>query len=302
MVEQKKYQDITRLGHKTTIGVLNEGDHIVIQEKIDGANASFCRGEFGEILAFSRNHQLSEENNLGGFYQFIQSKLLELEAINDHCIFFGEWTNPHKVKYPEHQKQFFLYDIFDTRTGEYLPFEQVEDASNFLDLNLVPVFYKGEYKGFDHLMSFVGRTDLGGMLGDIPQGEGIVVKNIDYKDRFGNQKFVKLVTDKFAEVQKQKAPKDPQVEQTQESVFVGQTVTDARVEKFLHKFVDEGILDEHFGIEDMGTILRNMNPRITEDILKEERDMLPEEYDAKQLSKAVARKVALTVKKILGNR
>jgi hypothetical protein len=30
-----------RLGHKTTLGVLNEGDHIVIQEKIDGANASF---------------------------------------------------------------------------------------------------------------------------------------------------------------------------------------------------------------------------------------------------------------------
>ena len=40
-MEQKKYQDITRLGHKSTIGVLGEGDNIVIQEKLDGANASF---------------------------------------------------------------------------------------------------------------------------------------------------------------------------------------------------------------------------------------------------------------------
>ena len=41
MSEMKKYMDVVRLGHKTTEGVLNVGDKIVIQEKIDGANASF---------------------------------------------------------------------------------------------------------------------------------------------------------------------------------------------------------------------------------------------------------------------
>jgi hypothetical protein len=103
-------------------------------------------------------------------------------------------------------------------------------------------------------------------------------------------------------VQKQKAPKDPKIELTQEQVFVNQVVTEARVDKFLHKFVDEGILDEVYGIEDMGIILRNMNPRITEDILKEERELLADVYDEKQLSKAVARNVALTVKKILASK
>jgi recombination protein RecA len=34
--EIKKYTDVVRLGHRSTIGVLNEGDHITITEKIDG--------------------------------------------------------------------------------------------------------------------------------------------------------------------------------------------------------------------------------------------------------------------------
>lgn len=302
-MNMKKYQDITRLGHKTTIGVLNEGDQIVIQEKLDGANASF-RKVGNEVKAFSRNHELNEENNLGGFYQFVQENIKAEDLLED-TIYFGEWLNPHKVKYPEYQKQFFLYDIYLIEEDDksfYESFTAVKMEAERLGLNLIPVFYEGEYQSFEHLQSFVGKTLLGGKLGDVETGEGIVVKNVKYRDRFGNQKFVKLVTDAFREVQKQKAPKDPKIELTQEQVFVEKTVTEARVEKLLYKFVDEGILDEIFGIEDMGTILKNMNPRITEDILKEESDMLPEYYDPKQLSKAVSRTVALTVKKILANR
>lgn len=295
MVEIKKYMSIDRLGHKSTIGVLNEGDQIVVQEKLDGANASFRRIG-NELFAFSRNNPLTQENTLGGFYEFVKN--LEI-SIGEGLIFYGEWLNPHKVKYPEHQKTFWLFDIYNIEEEKYLPFADVKRIGEELGLNVIPVFYEGEYKSFEHLMSFVGQTKLGGKLGDIETGEGIVAKRVDYVDRFGNQKFVKLVTDAFREVQKQKAPKDPKVEQTQEQLFVSQTVTEARVEKFLHKFVDEGILDEHFGIEDMGTILKNMNPRIQEDILKEERELLPEEYDTKQLSKAVARKVVMTVKNIL---
>ncbi|MEE5181073.1 RNA ligase family protein [Bacillus subtilis] len=307
MVEQKKYQDIVRLGHRSTVDVLKEGDHIVIQEKIDGANASFRRVG-NELVAFSRRQQLTPENTLGGFYEFVKS--LDIH-IGEGLVFFGEWTNPHKVKYPEHEKKFFLYDIYDLEQEKYLPFEFVKNTGKALGLNIVPVFYEGEYQGFDHLMSFVGKTELGGKLGDVETGEGIVVKNIDYLDRFGKQKFVKLVTDNFREVQKQKAPKDPKIALTAEQKFVDATVTEARIDKMLHKFVDEGILDENFGIEDMGTILKNMGERIKEDILKEEGDSFSEiisdgdtnvegqEIDEKQLSRAIGRTVPKIVKQII---
>lgn len=306
--------DIVRLGHKSTLDVLKVGDNIVIQEKIDGANASFRRID-DKIQAYSRNNPLSEENTLGGFYDFTQS--LPVDRLLDGVIYFGEWLNPHKVKYPEYQKQFFLYDIYNTFTNEYVNFSMVKDEAKRLGLNLIPIFYEGEYQSFEHLQSFVGKSELGGKLGDIETGEGIVVKNVDYTDRFGNQIFVKLVTDAFREVQKQKPAKDPKIAQTAEQRFVDATVTEARVEKFLHKFVDEGILDEHYGVEDMGVILKNMNARIKEDILKEEADnflelIKPEpteegfygvvegqEIDEKQLSKAISRTVVKIVKKLI---
>lgn len=298
-MEQKRYMEIPRLGHKSTLGVLNVGDQIVVQEKLDGANASFRRD--GNIIrAYSRNNELDESNNLGGFFQWTQT--LNVEEFLDGVIYFGEYLNPHKVKYPEHSKTFWLYDLYNTHIGEYMHFSAVKLEAKRVGLNLIPVFYEGEYQSFEHLMSFVGKTMLGGRLGDIETGEGVVAKRVDYKDRFGNQKFVKLVTEAFAEVQKQKLPKDPKIELTQEQVFVDQVVTEARVEKFLHKFVDEGILDEHYGIEDMGVILRNMNPRIQEDILKEERDLLPDTYDEKQLSKAIGRTLVKIVKPLVQNK
>ncbi|UGO51272.1 RNA ligase [Bacillus phage vB_BanS_Skywalker] len=298
-MEQKKYQDITRLGHKTTIGVLTEGDWIVIQEKLDGANASFRKGKDGEILTFSRNTPLTGEDGLGGFRRWAL-ETLDPDLLLPNIVYFGEWLNPHKVKYPEYQKQFFLYDLYDTNTGLYLDFNRVKDAHRMLGLNLIPVLYEGEYKDFDHLMSFVGQTKLGGRLGDIETGEGIVVKNVGFVDRHGNQKFVKLVTDKFREVQSQKAPKDPKMEATQEQLFVNATMTEARVEKMLYKLADEGIIDEApFQIEDMGVILRNMGTRIFDDIMKEESDMLPADYDENQVRKAVGRNIAQIVKKII---
>ena len=312
-MEMKKYQSITRLGHRLTLDVLKEGDHIVIQEKIDGANASFRRD--GDVVrAYSRNQELSKHNTLGGFYDWVQENIKAKDLLRG-VIYFGEWTNSHKVKYPEYEKQFFLYDIFlypesefelenwkNEKNGYYESFAAVRMEAKQLGINTVPVFYEGEYQSFEHLQSFVGRTALGGRLGDIETGEGIVVKNVKYYDRSGNQVFVKLVTDAFREVQKQKAPKDPTKAMTQEQEFVDQVVSEQRVEKFLYKFIDEGILDENYGIEDMGIILKNMNQRILEDVLKEESDMLPEEYDEKQLNKAIARVVARNVKTLINKR
>ncbi|PED16424.1 hypothetical protein CON01_00820 [Bacillus thuringiensis] len=297
-MEQKKYMSITRYGHKTTMNVLNVGDEIVIQEKIDGANASFTFDlESQQMKAFSRNRELHEGNTLGGFYGFVNETINGEQLLPNH-IYFGEWLNPHKVKYPEYQKQFFLFDVYSIEEGLYKPFDLVKEEAARLGLNLVPVLFEGKFESFEQLQSYVGQTKLGGMLGDIPTGEGIVVKNASYINRHGAQIFVKLVTSAFREVQQQKAPKDPKTASA-EQVFVNSCMTSARVEKILYKLVDEGVLDEQFGIEDMGTILKNISPRLYDDMMKEESDMLPEGFDDKQIRKAIARSVANVVKEIL---
>lgn len=293
-MEQTKYHSIVRYGHRSTVDVLNAGDQIVIEEKLDGSNVSVVKDK-DKIRAFSRNTELNEENTLGGFYQFSQS--LNADDLLDEIVYFGEFLNPHKVRYPNFEKQFFLFDLYDLETDKYLPFSKVKEEAQRLNLNLVPVFYEGKYQSFEHLQSFVGRTNIGGRLGDVEQGEGVVIKNVDYIDRYGRQVFVKLVTDAFREVQKQKPAKDPKT-LTPEQLFVNTCVTEARVEKILYKLVDEGILEESFGIEDMGDILKNMNVKIYEDIMKEEAEML-EEYEDKQIRKAIGRKLPQMVRGML---
>lgn len=291
MTEMKKYMDVVRLGHKTTIGVLNEGDDIVIQEKLDGANASFKLDD-GKIAAFSRNTKLSPENNLRGFYEWTQT--LDPSKLLDGVIYYGEWLVKHKLDYGTNANQFYLFDIYNEFLHEYDSFTMVKDEAKRLNLNLIPLFYEGKYQSFEHLQSFVGKSELG------VEGEGVVVKNVSYKDNYGHQCFVKLVSDSFREVQKQKAPKDPNF-QSVEMTFVNECLTKARVEKLLHKLVDEQILDENFGIEDMGTILKNLGNRVYDDIMKEEADSLAT-YEEKDIRKCIGKKLPVIIKSLLNER
>lgn len=288
-MEQKKYTDITRLGHKSTVDVLNVGDNIVIQEKLDGANASFSIDE-GELYTYSRNTQLSESNTLGGFYNFILDSFNDRKyLLNEDYIYFGEWLNPHKVKYEGYEKQFFLFDIYSKSKQQYLDFDVTEHEAITLGLNLIPVFYKGKYESFEQLESYIGKTMVNGKLGDKQLGEGIVVKNVDYRDRFGNQLFVKLVVDEFREVQKQKKAKNPtEFMNTPEYIIASSVATKARVEKIIYKLKDEGVIGEEIESKQFGLIFKECNVRTWEDVVKEESDSITEEMDIEKLRKFIS--------------
>lgn len=288
--EQKKYMDIVRLGHKSTVGVLEEGDYIIVQEKLDGANASFKKDN-DKIRVFSRNTELDESNNLRGFYQWVQENV-NIDDLTDGFIYFGEWLVKHKLDYGINGgQQFYLFDVYNDETAKYLSFGAVAVQATFLNVQLVPIFYAGIYKGFDHLKQFAGKS----VLGD--QGEGVVVKNVSYQDRNGRQMFVKLVSDAFREVQSQKAPKDPNF-QSEESLMISQVLTKQRVEKLLYKLIDEGLLNEKFGIEDMGAILKLLSSRVYDDIMKEEEDLL-NKYEEKDVRRSVGKKLPAMVKSII---
>ena len=296
MGEIKKYTDIIRLGHRSTVGVLNEGDYITITEKLDGANASLKLNEENKIDGFSRNGPVNESNTLRGYYNWIKDNI-KPELLNPKYRYFGEYLASHKIQYkPECYQKFYLFSIYDDDLQEYLSDDITESEAIRLGLNIVPILYKGQYISFEHLMSFVGKSDMA-----INFGEGIVVKNVKYKDKYGHQCFVKLVHEEFVEIQKQKPPKDPNRPATPEQEFANMCVTKARVDKMLYKLVDEGVLESDFGIEDMRLILQNLGNRIYEDILKEESDSLPENYEVQALRKAIGSKIPQIVKEIIAN-
>ncbi len=284
----EKYMKIIRHGKGGTQETLQPGAQITIMEKLDGANASF-KVENGKILAFSRNNQLDEHNGLRGFYQWTQT--LDPNSLVEKAIYFGEWLVKHKLDYGENMNQFYLFDIYDEDTERYIKFDLVEKQAEKLGLNLCPVFYKGEFQSLDHVLSFVGKSKLGEV------GEGVVIKNYDFTaNRHGEQQFTKIVSDEFAEVKQVKkqriAPTNGLIDE-----FINNNLTKARVEKILHKLVDEGILEQDYDVTDMGTILKNAGTRVFDDIIEEELDTLLKHVKAK-----IGKKLPVVIKEVLATR
>lgn len=267
VIEQNKYKSIERYG-KSGNEITTRGN-IVIWEKIDGANASFQR-EGDTVLCFSHNSYLdgTKYKNLGGFYEWVQENI-KAEDLVEGYVYFGEWTNLHKIDYGENLKKFFFFDIYDTGAERYLGMSDIRSESEQLGLTLAPIFYEGEYVSEEHIQSFVGKS----MLAPDGVGEGVVVKNYKHFDKHGNQTFTKIVTKAFqetngAKVKDMKAKPDPVTQ------FISDTVTEARIEKILHKLVDEGKLKEDFAIEDMSEILKVLGSSVYDDVMKEEADSL----------------------------
>lgn len=270
-MKQKHFMDIERFKEKFEEG-FRVGDHIVIQEKIDGANFSIRYDEETDsVAAFSRKNLLNFKNNLRGAYEWSQklNKDLVKEVLGNNKVLFGEWLVPHTIVYPkERYHNAYFYDVYDLETEGYLPQNEVKDIVNRLNLIYVPVFYDGEFTSWEDVREFVGKTELGGEL-----GEGIVVKNQtrlnDPNTRFPF--YTKIVIEKFSEHKKQRVVDPEKLAERERLNAIAETiVTRARVEKILNKLVDEGIIPEDWDEHDMSTIAKNLSKRVYEDCVKEE--------------------------------
>lgn len=277
-MEQKKYMDIERLKPEYCNG-FKVGDQIQVSEKIDGANAAIAYdGETDSIRCFSRKRECDFSNNLRGFHGWANSldKNLVADVLGDNLWLFGEWLVRHSVSYPEERyNQFYCFDIFDTSTQEWMPQDIVKRKVSELGLNYVPVFYEGEFISWEHIKSFIGRTNLGGEF-----GEGVVVKsqtNLNSQ----NEKlpfYVKLVGEKFCETKGHRREKTVDLDALKKReeiiAMVESVVTEARVSKIVNKFIDEGIIPENWGSHDMSTIAKNLGKAVYEDCVKEEPEVV----------------------------
>lgn len=279
-MEQKSYMDIQRLKPEFAPG-FRVGDHIVVQEKIDGANFSIRYDETdGTIKSFSRRTLLDNLNTLRGAWNWAQSLDTERvkHVLGGNMVLFMEWLVSHTVQYPkERYEKAYCYDIYDTEAKAYLPQDVVKQKVEELGLTYVPVLYDGEFISWEHLMDFVGKTELGGEY-----GEGIVVKN---QTRLNDDSmhlpfYTKIVADRFCETKSHKAskPVDPEqvIERERVQEITNAIVTESRVRKLLHKMVDDGIIPENWDEHNMSVIAKNISKDVYYDCLKEEPEIVAE--------------------------
>ena len=303
----KKYLDIERCKQKYA-ETFNVGEDIVIQEKIDGSNASIRYDEeSGTLKAFSRRLELNADNTLNGFWDYVQTLNLDTfkEILGSRYIVFGEWMGAkHAIKYPENvYGKFWMFDVWDTQTEQYLPYEETRSFYDKLiacgneenKFNFVPVFYIGKFESWEKTSELVGRTEVGAE----PTGEGIVIKRQNCLDSKSSRLpfYVKIVSEQFSEVHKSKKQKaiDPEAIAKKEAnlALAATIITPQRVQKMIYKFIEDGLLpqdwDEH-NLKDISKILPNA---IYKDCVKEENETVQQVEDfgkvAAKLSMSIVR-------------
>lgn len=274
-MNQKKFMDIKRLDARCVSGFL-PGDHIVVQEKIDGANFSIRYDTKTDTIAsFSRDKPLTFENTLRGAWNWVQKLYKEKvkETLGTNLVLFGEWLVQHKIVYPQDKyNNAYFYDVYDIERESYLIQSEVEKIVNKLGLIYVPVFYDGEFISWEHLKQFLGKTGLGG-----EQGEGIVVKNMTRINDVNSRSpfYTKIVTKEFAEKRRVRQVDQSKIDERLRLQNIAATIiTEARVSKILFKMVDEDIIPEDWDETHMATIAKNIGRRVYYDCVKEEQDVV----------------------------
>lgn len=190
------YPKIYRLGHSDIEGILQ--GKCYIQEKIDGANTSIWLQD-GEIHVGSRNNDITGTDNLNNFYDYVMGHEGIKNLLNHFPYFrlYGEWLIKHTINYSElHTKQFYLFDIFEEGEDGLTKRRTVEEVNLLGELYSIKtphLFAVLDNPIPEEIEQYVGQSKLG------DKGEGVVIKNFDFINKFGRNTYAKLVTEKFKE-------------------------------------------------------------------------------------------------------
>ncbi len=279
----RKYEKIHRLGKEEVDGIL-EGT-VYLQEKIDGANTSIWL-EDGNIQLASRNQIIT--NGFNGFVDYIYdspqgSNIFKLLKEYPNFRLYGEWLVKHTIHYrDEAYSHFYLFDIYDQEKEEYIePLDTSHLAVSFGIEKPWMMDYINS-PALEQIKEYVGKSAIG------DKGEGVVIKNPKFTNRWGDNCHAKLVTNEFAEDNgllfntNNKA-----ADNYNEMYIVNKWLQKPRVEKICNKLQSE--IDEKLDLKHI--------PRITSTVFH---DMITEEaWEIAKLNKTIDYKIlrSLAMKK-----
>lgn len=202
MSEFVKYQHLERIGTDETEGILDGIVHVFY--KIDGTNGSMWWCPENACIRYgSRNRELTYESDNAGFMNETSKdpKYYEFFCRYPNLRLYGEWLVPHSLKtYRDNAwRQFYIFDVYDNTTETILTYEEYKQYLDEFDLNYIPPIMiikkptlENLYDALDKCGTFLVEDGKG-------LGEGLVVKNYNYCNKYGRQTWAKLITNEFKE-------------------------------------------------------------------------------------------------------
>lgn len=212
-MKYKKYQHVDRLGRQDCEGVLN--GKVYIQPKIDGTNSVVYLGEDEQLHCGSRTRELTIEDDNRGFCKTILENgkgLLAYLKKYPNRLIYGEWLVPHTIRYyhPDAWNKFYIFDIYtvDDYTEDGTPighYENIEDYHDELDEYIKdnPVI---EQIPLLAILVNPTQNEIANLLKQnkylLPEdsdkiGEGVVIKNYNYRNKYGHIVWGKIVAEEF---------------------------------------------------------------------------------------------------------
>lgn len=235
-MEFVKYQHVERFGTIETEGI--ENGMCYIFPKIDGTNSQLWWNN--GLQAGSRNRQLQVENDNAGFYNWAlkQNNIKNFFNKYPEVRLFGEWLVPHTLK--TYQKAAWNnFYVFDVMIGDnYLDYETYKQMLDEFNIQYIPLICKIDNPTYEKIISQLDENTY--LIEDGKGiGEGIVIKNYNYKNRFGRITWCKIVGSEFKAKHNKCDVTEIKETITIESKIVDKFVTSALVEKEFAKIANE---------------------------------------------------------------
>lgn len=209
----RPYQSLGRYGTQETEGITNGKCYIF--PKLDGTNASTWLDndpEKGLVLQAGSRRRLLNETSDGdnaGFCKYVHAdeNLFKLLMHHPDLRLYGEWLVPHSLKTYQNDawKKFYVFDVVreDPHGNEdshftYLPYEEYKEILDQFNVNYIPPIAVIENATIENIYTSLEHNQFLIKDGE-GNGEGVVIKNYDYINRFGRQIWAKLITNEFKE-------------------------------------------------------------------------------------------------------
>ncbi|KYC44007.1 DNA ligase [Scytonema hofmannii PCC 7110] len=137
--------------------------YVVVEEKVDGANAAISFGADGEIQLQSRGHYLTggqREKHFNLFKQWANTHAVAFwQVLGTRYILFGEWLYAkHTVFYDALPHYFLEYDVLDLEKQLFLSTSSRKQLLVGLPLVSVPVLFVGELLSYKQLIGLLGNS------------------------------------------------------------------------------------------------------------------------------------------------
>jgi len=199
MSEYLKYQHVEKLGTSEVLGILC--GTVYVFPKIDGTNAHVWADGNSEMHYGSRKRELTLEKDNAGFMAWAseQETLTKFCKAYPNTHLFGEWLVPHSLKTYQDDawRRFYVFDVV-TFNGDCEPRHTPYDTYKYaLDTYDIEYIVPQRILLNPSVEDCMRETEANEWLVTEGKGEGVVLKNYDFVNRFGRQTWAKIVTSDF---------------------------------------------------------------------------------------------------------